>query len=73
MSEQTGTKVLHTHHPNYQSYLLRLWRDGAEAPWRSSLQCTATDQLFHFAAVEDMLAFLTTQLAAGAGPCDDPP
>jgi hypothetical protein len=52
-----------THRPDYHSYLLRLWRDGGPQTWRGSLQCTATDQLYHFVSVEALIAFLTMRLA----------
>lgn len=48
---------------NYQSYLLRLWRDNPRAPWQASLQSTATEQVHHFPDVEQMWAFLKAQLS----------
>ena len=51
--------------PDYQSYLLRLWRDGPQYPWRASLQSTATEQIYHFPNVEAMLAFLLARQEAG--------
>jgi hypothetical protein len=56
--------LVNTSHPNYRSYLLRLWRAERQDAWRASLQCTATAQLLHFADVEAMLAFLVAELAA---------
>jgi len=60
----------------YHSYLLRLWREGPQAPWRASLQSTATEQLHHFASLEQLWAFLQTRLAAGSeieqGPAEAP-
>lgn len=49
--------------PTYQSYLVRLWRDKPSSPWRVSLQSTATEELRHFATVEELWGFLQTRLA----------
>lgn len=46
----------------YQSYLLRLWRDSEHSPWRAALQSTATEQIYQFGDVGQMLAFLVAQL-----------
>ncbi len=50
---------------NYQSYLLRLWRDNARAAWQASLQSTATEQVHHFPDLEQMWVFLQAQMGAG--------
>ena len=47
------------HRADYQSYLLRLWRDGAQTTWRASLQSTSTDQTYQFASIEALFAFLS--------------
>lgn len=47
---------------NYQSYLLRFWRAGADEPWRASLQCTATGEKIAFADLAALLAFLGKQM-----------
>jgi hypothetical protein len=52
--------------PDYHSYLLRLWRDRAQDPWRASLQSTATEQLLQFASLEALFAFLIALLGDGA-------
>jgi hypothetical protein len=46
------------HSYEYQSYLLRLWREGAQGTWRGSLQDTATGQVSYFASVESLYSFL---------------
>ena len=48
---------------HYHSYLLRLWRDGANHPWRASLQCSATGEKFAFADMLTLFAFLVEQVA----------
>ncbi len=49
--------------PDYESYLLRLWRDAAQNVCHASLQSTATEQIYHFPSVEAMFAFLAARLA----------
>lgn len=46
----------------YQSYLLRLWRDSANSPWRASLQSTATEQIYQFGDIGQMRGFLMARL-----------
>jgi len=50
------------HRPDYQAYLLRLWREGTQSPWRASLQSTSTEEMYHFATVEALFAFLDGRL-----------
>jgi hypothetical protein len=47
---------------NYQAYLLRLWREDTRTPWRASLQSTSSEEMYHFATVEALFAFLDAQL-----------
>jgi hypothetical protein len=42
------------------SYLLRLWRSGADGGWRASLQTIPGGQRHMFADLESLLAFLLT-------------
>jgi hypothetical protein len=53
---------------NYHAYLLRLWRDGSQQPWRASLHCSTTDVLHHFADVSHLIAFLQDQMGEGNAP-----
>lgn len=48
--------------PTYFSYLLRIWRDHQQAPWRASLESTATGVVRRFGEVEGMWAFIQAQL-----------
>ncbi|MCE7988087.1 MAG: hypothetical protein DYG89_43535 [Caldilinea sp. CFX5] len=57
--------------PNYHSYLLRLWRDQPDDPWRAALQATTTGERINFAEVSQMFAFLLATLSAP--PTVDPP
>jgi hypothetical protein len=56
----------------YHSYLLRLWREESQGPWRASLQSTATEQLYHFADLERLWAFIQALLASGSEIEQDP-
>ena len=48
---------------DYRSYLLRLWRVGpGEAAWRASLESPHTGELTGFANLEDLFAFLETEV-----------
>lgn len=42
----------------YVAFLLRLWREGPERPWRASLQQTLSDRPQPFASLRDLVAFL---------------
>ena len=48
--------------PQYQSYLLRLWRAGTEKAWRMMLECVDTHERHGFANVQDLCAFLHEQM-----------
>jgi hypothetical protein len=50
-----------THIKRYHSYLLRLWKEHAHAPWRASLQDAVDGTRRGFASLESMVAFLHTQ------------
>jgi hypothetical protein len=41
-----------------QMYLLRLWREAAEAPWRLSLRQASDSQAIGFADLDDLVIFL---------------
>lgn len=45
----------------YQAYLLRLWRDGTNEPWRASLQSTKENNTRCFADVKSLITFLEAQ------------
>jgi hypothetical protein len=46
---------------DYHSYLLRIWRDSPQRPWRASMQCAATGTLHYFADMSHLVAFLQAQ------------
>lgn len=45
----------------YHAYVLRLWRDGEDAPWRASLESTHDGTQRHFTGLAQLLAFLEAQ------------
>lgn len=51
---------------DYHAYLLRLWREGAQKPWRAELVSPHTGVRRHFAHQEQLLAFLAELTAAAA-------
>ena len=46
----------------YQSYLLRLWQETPQTPWRVSLQSTVNNERFGFSSLESLFAFLESQI-----------
>jgi hypothetical protein len=52
-----------------QSFLLRLWRERSDAPWRVTLVAVAQPETRrHFDTLEDCFAYLREQAAAPNGP-----
>lgn len=47
--------------PFQQSYLLRLWREDAQSPWRASLQNVVTNERFGFADLQSLFRFVQAQ------------
>jgi len=47
-----------TNHEEHWSYLLRLWRAGADGGWRASLQSIPAGERHMFADLDSLLAFL---------------
>jgi len=45
----------------YYSYLVRLWQENPQAPWRASARCVQSGELTYFATVEALLLFLQAQ------------
>lgn len=54
----------------YQSYLLRLWREDDAMEWRASLQSTATGEMQGFASLADLIAYLQTHAVVPVDPPD---
>ena len=58
----TDMHLVDPRHPDYQSFLLRIWRASSQEPWRGSLHSTATDQICHFDTLDALFACLVEQL-----------
>lgn len=42
----------------YQSYLLRLWKEKPDLPWRYQVRCVSTGDEYRFSELEQVQAFL---------------
>jgi hypothetical protein len=51
---------------NYHAYLMRLWRESEQAPWRASLTPVGGGEGRHFADPQAAWAYLQAQLEAPA-------
>ncbi len=45
----------------YQAYLVRLWQDSEQTPWRASTQCAQTGEKRFFADLAALYTFLMAQ------------
>lgn len=59
--------MLSDSHEKYQAYLLRLWREDEDAPWRASLQDARAGEVRSFASVAQLVAFIEQQTEDSAG------
>lgn len=50
-------------HPIYYAYLLRVWRDGPDNPWRATLEDPHTGDVIGFATIEQLYDFIQSQVA----------
>ena len=64
--KRVAMNLLDSQSYEYHSYLLRLWREGAQGSWRGSLQDTATGQISYFASVESLYSFLMASIEGQA-------
>jgi hypothetical protein len=46
---------------NRQAFLVRLWRDSPQEPWRASVKEVTNGREFFFASLEKLFLFLYTQ------------
>ena len=56
---------------NYQSYVMRLWREGADQPWRATLRCVFSGEQKHFTSLDELMAFLHGKTAEPPGLVDE--
>jgi hypothetical protein len=45
------------------AFLVRLWRNGPEEPWRASVKSVTHEQEIHFSSPENLFLFLHGQIA----------
>jgi hypothetical protein len=50
----------------YHAYLVRLWQDRPDRPWRALVRNCANDEELRFATVEELFLFLHRQTDGGA-------
>jgi hypothetical protein len=43
---------------SYRAFVLRVWRDGEQGPWRASLQDAGAGKKVYFATLERLCLFL---------------
>ena len=63
MEEINVTSYAH----RYRSYLVRLWQDAPEGPWRAVVQNVITNERHGFATLEELCAFLQDQTRPNKG------
>ena len=51
-----------TIYTQYRAFLLRIWQETPQMPWRASLQCTISGQKRGFRDLESLFAFLETEV-----------
>lgn len=51
--------------PDYHAYLLRLWRESGNLPWRAELVSPHTGAKHHFASWSQLMAFLNKLTGEG--------
>ena len=58
MGELRGVAVRSVDPDRYRSYLLRLWREAPDAPWRCQVICVGTGRVCRFSCIAETLEFL---------------
>jgi hypothetical protein len=65
LDELRGFHARNIDHDRYRSYLLRLWREGPDAPWRCQVQCVGRGRKRCFAGLAELFEFLVADVAGG--------
>lgn len=55
---------------DYHAYLIRLWRDDMQQPWRAELVSPHTGEVVRFATAEHLFSHMQKQIEADT---DQPP
>ena len=51
----------------YLAFLIRLWRDTPDAPWRASAQRVSGEDIVNFGSVDEMLRYLRDHVGGTSG------
>lgn len=51
---------------NSHSFLVRMWRDSPQEPWRASVRSVTGGRELHFVSPEKLFLFLHDRLAGGS-------
>ena len=54
----------HTASEHYQVYLLRLWRESTDAPWRLALREASDGTMIGFTDLDELVIFLLRQMGS---------
>jgi len=59
----------------YKAYLLRLWRESQEGPWRATLESPGSGERAGFATLADLVAYLEAATGESGSilPAEKPP
>ena len=47
-----------TGQPLYAAYLVRMWQDSSDTPWRASAQSVKSGEVIRFGSLQDLFVFL---------------
>jgi hypothetical protein len=53
--------------PNYHAFLIRLWRDETQQPWRAELVSPHSGETRRFATPEQLFSYVQEQMEAATG------
>ena len=59
------------HHLSYAAYLVRLWQDAPDGPWRASAQSVESGEVMRFGSLHDLFAFFMTESRNTVGPSNE--
>lgn len=59
------------HRLNYAAYLIRLWQDTMDGPWRASAQSVQSGEVVRFGSLQDLFAFIMTEGLNTTGPTNE--
>jgi hypothetical protein len=63
----TPTPKLPAQSSRYHAYMVRMWQDSPQAPWRASTHCVQTGEKQVFADLDALFTFLQGQTVSSSG------